>query len=53
MNALNDSSISNSVLIVDDEPGQIESLKELMTLSGYEVATANCGRDAITSLPTT
>ena len=39
-----------TVLIVDDEPGQLDSLKELMTISGYEVSTASCGFDAIKML---
>ncbi|MBT7372167.1 MAG: diguanylate cyclase, partial [Gammaproteobacteria bacterium] len=47
MNALNDNKTCNTVLIVDDEPGQLDSLNELMSLSGYEVGTANCGHDAI------
>lgn len=47
MNALTESSICNAVLIVDDEAGQLDSLKELMSLSGYEVTTANCGNEAI------
>ena len=47
MNALTDSQIFNSVLIVDDEPGQLDSLKELMSLSGYEADTASCGDEAI------
>ena len=50
MNALTDSQIRNSVLIVDDEPGQLDSLKELMSLSGYEAETATCGNDAILRL---
>ena len=47
MNALTDTQICNTVLIVDDEPGQLDSLKELMALSGYEVSIANCGNEAI------
>lgn len=47
MNALTDNQTCNTVLIVDDEPGQLDSLKELMSLSGYEVTTADCGNDAI------
>lgn len=50
MNALTDNHICNSILIVDDEPGQLDSLMELMSLSGYEVTTANCGNDAIQCL---
>ena len=47
MNALTDTKICNTVLIVDDEPGQLDSLSELMTLSGYEVNTASSGNEAI------
>jgi diguanylate cyclase (GGDEF)-like protein/PAS domain S-box-containing protein len=50
MNALTDHNLCNTVLIVDDEPGQLNSLKELMTLSGYEVGTADCGDEAIKCL---
>lgn len=51
MNALTDpQQICNTVLIVDDEPGQLNSLKELMTLSGYEADTAKCGNEAIVLL---
>jgi diguanylate cyclase (GGDEF)-like protein/PAS domain S-box-containing protein len=38
---------SYNVLIVDDEPIQVESLKELVELSGHQVETATCGADAI------
>ncbi len=47
MNALTDTQICNTVLIVDDEPGQLDSLNELMGLSGYEVNTASSGNEAI------
>lgn len=47
MNALTDTKICNTVLIVDDEPGQLDSLSELMALSGYEVNTASSGNEAI------
>lgn len=47
MNALNDIELYNTILIVDDEPGQLDSLSELMNLSGYEVDTASCGHEAI------
>ena len=47
MNALTENNICNAVLIVDDEPGQLDSLKELMSLSGYEATTAGSGNEAI------
>lgn len=50
MNALKEIQPFYEVLVVDDEPGQRDSLKELMTLSGYEVSTASCGFDAIEML---
>ncbi len=46
MNALTDAQICNTVLIVDDEQGQLDSLSELMSLSGYEVSTARSGNEA-------
>ena len=39
-----------SVLIIDDEPVQLESLKEMISLSGYEVEGARSGEDAIALL---
>lgn len=50
MNALTDTKTYNTVLIVDDEPGQLDSLKELMSLSGYEVSLASSGNEAIEKL---
>ncbi|MBO6657677.1 MAG: EAL domain-containing protein [Pseudomonadales bacterium] len=47
MNALTETQICNTVLIVDDEPGQLDSLNELMRLSGYQVNTASSGNEAI------
>jgi diguanylate cyclase len=47
MNVVSDSHHYNRVLIVDDEQIQLDSLKELMTLSGYQVEIANCGNSAI------
>lgn len=38
---------SYNVLIVDDEPIQVESLKELVELSGHQVETATSGTSAI------
>ncbi len=35
------------ILIVDDEPRMCESLKLLLTEQGYEIATANSGREAL------
>lgn len=39
-----------SVLIIDDEPIQLESLKEMLSLSGYQVAGASSGEEAIALL---
>jgi len=50
MSALKEIHPMYEVLVVDDEPGQRDSLKQLMTLSGYEVSTASCGFDAIEML---
>lgn len=36
-----------SVLIIDDEPIQLDSLREMMELSGYQVEGANSGEEAI------
>jgi len=47
MNVVLNSQPYNNILIVDDEAIQLESLKELMTLSGYEVTTANSANKAI------
>jgi diguanylate cyclase (GGDEF)-like protein/PAS domain S-box-containing protein len=38
------------ILVVDDETGMAESLRMLLTQLGYEVATANDGRQAIEEL---
>ena len=45
--------IHNSLLIVDDEVAQLDSLNELMLLSGYLVETANSGNKAIEQLQNT
>lgn len=45
-----DTQNSRSVLIVDDEPGQLDSLTQLMSVSGYEVGTATTGNEAIEAL---
>ena len=50
MSAVSQVQICSSVLIVDDEPGQLDSLKELMLLADYEVGTATCGNEAIEAL---
>ena len=47
MNLIADQYPSNNILIVDDEPLQLDSLKELMSLSGYQVETAINGHSAI------
>ena len=47
MNVVSDQYLSNNILIVDDEPIQLDSLKELMSLSGYQVETAINGNNAI------
>lgn len=53
MNVVLKPDIHNSILIVDDELVQLDSLKELMVLSGYEVETATCGNKAIEYLQNT
>ena len=53
MNVVLKPNIHNSILIVDDELVQLDSLKELMVLSGYQVETANCGNKAIEHLQNT
>ena len=50
MSAVEDIQNSKSVLIVDDEPGQLDSLTQLMSVSGYEVGTATTGNEAIAAL---
>ena len=47
MNVVSDQYLSSNILIVDDEPIQLDSLKELMSLSGYQVETAINGNNAI------
>lgn len=47
MKQLDEAMTSARVLIVDDEPIQLQSLKELVALSGYQVETAASGVDAI------
>ena len=39
-----------NILIVDDEPVQRESLKQMIELSGYQVETAGSGEEAIAML---
>ncbi|MEX2489258.1 MAG: EAL domain-containing protein [Pseudomonadales bacterium] len=51
MSALeNDNEAGHHVLIVDDEPIQLQSLQEMITLYGYNVDTASSGDEAITLL---
>lgn len=50
MSAVMDEPIGRNVLIVDDEPMQRESLKQMIELSGYQVETADCGETAISML---
>lgn len=45
-----DEETGKNVLIVDDEPIQLESLKEMITLYGYNVETVQSGDAAITLL---
>ncbi len=47
MNQNGEAMISTRVLIVDDEPIQLESLKEMVALSGYQVEATSSGLDAI------
>lgn len=44
--------VTSSILIVDDEPIQLESLRELVSLSGYQVKTASSGLKALDILQT-
>lgn len=53
MNVVLKPDIHNNILIVDDEVVQLASLKELMTLSGYQVETAISGNKAIEHLQNT
>jgi len=53
MNVVLKPDIHNNILIVDDELVQLASLKELMTLSGYQVETAISGNKAIEHLQNT
>jgi len=45
-----EASVTVSILIVDDEPIQLESLRELASLSGYQVETASSGLEALACL---
>jgi CheY-like chemotaxis protein len=47
MKQLEEAMPSTRVLIVDDEPIQLESLKELVTLSGYQAEATSSGMNAI------
>jgi diguanylate cyclase (GGDEF)-like protein/PAS domain S-box-containing protein len=47
MKQLDETVTSTRVLIVDDEPGQLGSLKELVSLTGYQVEAAASGVAAI------
>ena len=38
------------VLLVDDDPTLLETIKDLLTHSDYDVVTAICGQDAIEKL---
>jgi len=42
--------LGKRVLIVDDEPRQRDSLREMITLYGYEVVTAGSGNEALDTL---
>lgn len=39
--------LSNSVLVVDDDPGLQEALEAILELEGYDVRTARDGLDAL------
>src|SRR5438874_8753476 len=38
------------ILVVDDDPGIVESLKDLLEAEGYHVETASNGREALDML---
>jgi len=40
----------NSVLVVDDEPGMLETLTDILTAAGYAVTTAADGDEAVTEI---
>ncbi len=42
--------MAKNVLVVDDEPNIVLSLKFLISQEGYEVRTANCGEGALKAL---
>ena len=39
------------VLVVDDQPANVKLLEQLLTMSGYRVATASSGPEALAKLP--
>lgn len=47
---MDEQGLGRNVLIVDDEPMQRESLRQMIELSGYQVETADCGEAAINML---
>ncbi len=47
---MNDQGLGRNVLIIDDEPMQRESLRQMIELSGYQVETAENGEEAIQML---
>jgi len=42
--------MGHNILVVDDEPGIVVPLRFLMEQSGYTVATADCGDQALAAL---
>ena len=38
---------SRRVMVVDDHPASGDLLREILTMEGYAVCVANCGRDAV------
>ena len=37
----------SKILVVDDEPGIRETMRDILILEGYEVDTAECGEQAV------
>ena len=44
--------VEPTILLVDDEPRMLQSLRDLMVASGYKVVTALGGQEAVTRLKT-
>lgn len=50
MNQINKTELSNSILLVDDEPSVLKALKRELSLSGFIVLTAGSGYEALSIL---